>query len=134
MYTCTYPINMDEFEKKWYEKNTRSLEKHWIVWMAIQSYSWVCKKVCKQYRKKSYEDFWNKCRMIYIYIKKQTNRKNKLPAMKRWWKTINPTKLQYLKKIKPFLGNITDGLGASGKLKILLTLNVNFMSWKEAIK
>ena len=54
--------------------------------------------------------------------------------MKRWWKTINPTKLQYLKKIKPFLGNITDGLGASGKLKILLTLNVDFMSWKEAIK
>ena len=70
---------------------------------------------------------------IHIY-KQKKKKKKKLPAMKRWWKTINPTKLQYLKKIKPFLGNITDGLGASGKLKILLTLNVNFMSWKEAIK
>ena len=57
------------------KKKPRSLENHWIVWMANQSYSWVCKKVCKQYQKKSYEDFWNKCRMIYIYINKKKKKK-----------------------------------------------------------
>ena len=58
------------------KKKPRSLENHWIVWMANQSYSWVCKKVCKQYQKKKLWGFLKQMQNdIHIYKQKKKKKK-----------------------------------------------------------